>query len=76
MSLFQQWKAYLLKNNLALKCLLLLDNEPRHPQCKDDLFPEIKVVFVPPDSTSLLQPMGQTVTATLRPSSVTMRVAQ
>jgi hypothetical protein len=53
-TIFQDWfcsefvlavKAYLLKNNLALKCLLVLDNTPGHPQCIGDLFPEIKVVF-------------------------------
>jgi hypothetical protein len=47
---FQDWfysafvpavKAYLrvLKNNLALKYLLLLDNAPGQPQCIGDLFP-------------------------------------
>jgi hypothetical protein len=69
-TIFQDWfcsefvpavKAYLLKNNLALKCLLLLDNVPGHSQCVGDLFPEIKVVFLPPNTTSLLQPMDQTV---------------
>jgi hypothetical protein len=58
-------KEYLLKNNLALKCLLL-DNAPGHPQCIDDLVPEIKVVFLPPNTTSLLQLMDQTVIATFK----------
>jgi hypothetical protein len=50
-TIFQDWfcskfvpavKAYLLKNNLVLKCvLLLLDSAPGHPQFIGDLFPEI-----------------------------------
>jgi hypothetical protein len=72
---FQDWfsnlfvpaaKAYLLKSNLSFKCLLLLDNAQGHPQTLGDLFPEVKVVFLPPNSTSLLQPMDQTVIATFK----------
>jgi hypothetical protein len=40
-----------------------LDNAPGHPQGIGDLFPEIKVVFLPPNTTSLLQPMDHTVIA-------------
>jgi hypothetical protein len=74
-TIFQDWfcsefvpavKTYLLKNNFALKCLLLLDNAPGRPQCIGDLFPEIKVVFLPPNTTSLLQLMDQTVIATFK----------
>jgi hypothetical protein len=64
-TIFQDWfcsdfvpavKAYLLKNNLIFK-YLLLDNAPGHPQCIGDPFPEIKMVFLvflPPNTTSLL----------------------
>jgi hypothetical protein len=45
---------------------LLLDNAPGHPQSLGDLFPEVKVVFLPPNTTSLLQPMDQTVIATFK----------
>jgi hypothetical protein len=62
-TIFQDWFCsafvpavkYLLKNNLASKCLLLLDNAPGHPRCVGGLFPEIKVVFLLPNNTSLLQ---------------------
>jgi hypothetical protein len=73
-TIFQDWfcsefvpavKAYLLKNNLALRCLLL-DSAPGHSRCIGDLFPEIKVVFLPSDTTSLLQPMDQTVIVTFK----------
>jgi hypothetical protein len=55
-TLFQDWfsnyflpavRPYLLKSNLSFKCLLLLDNVPGHPQSLGDLFPEVKVVFLP-----------------------------
>jgi hypothetical protein len=74
-SIFQDWfcssfvptvKAYLLKNNLAFKCLLLLDNASGHLQCVGDLFPEIKVVFLPPNTTLLLQLMDKTVIAAFK----------
>jgi hypothetical protein len=74
-NLFQDWfsntfvpavKAYLLESNLSFKCLLLLDNAPGHPQSLGDLFPEVKVVFLPTNTTSLLQPMDQTVNATFK----------
>jgi hypothetical protein len=69
-------KAYLLKNNLALKCLLLLDNAPGHPQCIGDLLPEIKVVFLPPNTTTLLQLMDHTVIVSFKRYYVCCTVTQ
>nr|XP_032835765.1 tigger transposable element-derived protein 1-like isoform X1 [Petromyzon marinus]XP_032835766.1 tigger transposable element-derived protein 1-like isoform X1 [Petromyzon marinus] len=58
-------KKYLLENNLPLKVLLVMDNAPAHPPClEDDLLEEfefIKVKFLPPNTTPLLQPMDQQV---------------
>ncbi|KAM3936799.1 tigger transposable element-derived protein 1-like [Leptodactylus fuscus] len=58
-------KQYLLSNNLPLRALLLLDNTPGHPPAlQDDILEEfqfIKVVFLPPNTTSILQPMDQQV---------------
>ncbi|KAM3936129.1 tigger transposable element-derived protein 1-like [Leptodactylus fuscus] len=58
-------KQYLLSNNLPLRALLLLDNAPGHPPAlQDDILEEfqfIKVVFLPPNTTSILQPMDQQV---------------
>jgi hypothetical protein len=42
--------------------MMLLEN----PQPFGDLFPEIKVVFLRPNTTSLFQPMEQTVIATFK----------
>ena len=58
-------KKYLEENKLPLKCLLVLDNAPAHPPgLEDDILPEfsfIKVLYLPPNTTPLLQPMGQQV---------------
>ncbi|GFW22708.1 DDE-1 domain-containing protein [Trichonephila clavipes] len=70
--LFKEWlfkvcassiKDYLDTNDLPLKALLLLDNAPGHPKdLKDNLlmdFPWLTVQFLPPNTTSLIQPMDQ-----------------
>jgi hypothetical protein len=58
-------KKYLAENNLPLKVLLVMDNAPAHPPgLEDDLLEEfkfIKVNFLPPNTTPLLQPMDQQV---------------
>ena len=58
-------KKYLLEKNLPLKVLLVMDNAPAHPPgLEDDLLEEfefIKVKFLPPNTTPLLQPMDQQV---------------
>ncbi|GFT08073.1 tigger transposable element-derived protein 1 [Nephila pilipes] len=58
-------KKYLIDNGLPLKCVLLLDNAPAHPPgLEDDLLDEfkfIKIVYLPPNTTSTLQPMDQQV---------------
>ena len=60
-----QVKAYLISKNLPLKCLLLMDNSPAHPPgLEEDLLEEfkfIKVKFLPPNTTPILQPMDQQV---------------
>ncbi|XP_045104973.1 tigger transposable element-derived protein 1-like, partial [Portunus trituberculatus] len=59
------FKKYLTDNGLPLKCVLLLDNAPGHPPgLADDLLDEfkfIKVVYLPANTTSILQPMDQQV---------------
>ncbi|KAJ8720806.1 hypothetical protein PYW08_006271 [Mythimna loreyi] len=76
-TIFMEWftetfipsvKAHQLKNGKREKTLLLLDNAPTHPSCdvlneKDEF---IKVMFLPPKVTSLLQPMDQGVIETFK----------
>ncbi|XP_026474799.1 tigger transposable element-derived protein 1-like [Ctenocephalides felis] len=73
--LFEEWftkhfitevKQYCSNNNLAYKALLILDNAPGHPVRIADIDPQIKVVFLPPNTTSLLQPMDQGVIASFK----------
>nr|XP_053643175.1 tigger transposable element-derived protein 1-like [Cherax quadricarinatus]XP_053643176.1 tigger transposable element-derived protein 1-like [Cherax quadricarinatus]XP_053643177.1 tigger transposable element-derived protein 1-like [Cherax quadricarinatus]XP_053643178.1 tigger transposable element-derived protein 1-like [Cherax quadricarinatus] len=58
-------KNYLMEKKLDLKCLLVLDSAPGHPSdlaerlSRDMSF--IKVKFLPPNTTPLLQPMDQQV---------------
>ncbi|XP_068237019.1 tigger transposable element-derived protein 1-like [Palaemon carinicauda] len=74
MTIFIEWvnvcfgpavKNFLEENNLSLKCLLILDNAPAHPPgLKANLHPDfcfIKVLYLPPNTTPLLQPMDQSV---------------
>ncbi|XP_071033057.1 tigger transposable element-derived protein 1-like [Parasteatoda tepidariorum] len=77
--LFKEWlfkvcapsiKDYLDTNDLPLKALLLLDNAPGHPKdLEDNLltdFPWLTVQFLPPNTTSLIQPMDQEVIAAFK----------
>ena len=60
------WKDYCAKENIDFKILLLLDNAPAHPPNLDDLHDNIKVVFLPPNTTALIQPMDQGVIAAFK----------
>lgn len=58
-------KKYLEEKNLPLKALLVLDNAPAHPKgLEEDFSVEygfIRVKFLPPNTTPLIQPMDQQV---------------
>ncbi|XP_068225072.1 tigger transposable element-derived protein 1-like [Palaemon carinicauda] len=60
-------KNYLEENDLPLKCLLVQDNAPAHPPGLEDIiypdFDFIEVLYLPPNTTPLLQPMDQQVIA-------------
>nr|XP_008512063.1 PREDICTED: tigger transposable element-derived protein 1-like [Equus przewalskii] len=57
---------YCLENNISFKILLIVDNAPRHPPFIGDLPPNIRVVFLPPNTTSLIQPTDQGFIATFK----------
>ncbi|XP_042230822.1 tigger transposable element-derived protein 1-like [Homarus americanus] len=52
--------------NQPFKILLVLDNAPGHPSYLDDFHANIKVVYLPPNTTSVLQPMDQGVMASFK----------
>ncbi|GBM97528.1 Tigger transposable element-derived protein 1 [Araneus ventricosus] len=58
-------KKYLQENNLPMQALLVLDNAPAHPpNFEDDIlekFKFIKALYLPPNTTPILQPMDQQV---------------
>ncbi|XP_049288852.1 tigger transposable element-derived protein 1-like [Anopheles funestus] len=74
-SIFNEWflqnfvpevEKYCRDKGIPFKILLLVDNAPGHPIELNELHPNVEVVFLPPRTTSLLQPMDQGVIATLK----------
>lgn len=73
--LFQEWflhyfvpeaKQYCLTNDIPFKILLIIDNATGHSPNLDNLHPDIKVLFTPPNTTALIQPMNQGVIASFK----------
>ncbi|UYV76721.1 hypothetical protein LAZ67_14001873 [Cordylochernes scorpioides] len=54
---------YMKEMGLKFKILLILDNAPGHPNLEH---PNIKVVFFPPNTTSLIQPLDQGIISTFK----------
>ncbi|XP_053646540.2 tigger transposable element-derived protein 1 isoform X2 [Cherax quadricarinatus] len=52
-------EAYCKKNNIPFKILLIADSAPCHPRALIGMYQEIKVVLMPENTPSLLQPMEQ-----------------
>ncbi|XP_023315490.1 tigger transposable element-derived protein 1-like [Trichogramma pretiosum] len=81
--LFEEWfnfsfvpevREFLLTRNLAFKVLLIIDNAPSHPESIQTAHPDIEILFLPPNTTALLQPMDQTLL--LRKLIATTRLKQ
>ena len=73
-SLFEQWftemfipevKAYCRRKEIPFKILLLLDNCTAHPDLSH-INPNVKIMMLPPNTTSLIQPMDQGCIATAK----------
>ena len=60
------WKKYCEKENLSFKILLLIDNAPSHPIHLDELDENVKVIFISPNTTALMQPTDQGVIAAFK----------
>uniref|UniRef100_UPI00358F1F1B tigger transposable element-derived protein 1-like n=1 Tax=Myxine glutinosa TaxID=7769 RepID=UPI00358F1F1B len=61
-----QVERYMVGKNLAFKVLLLLNNASGHPANLDVAHPNIEVIFMPPNTTSLIQPHDQGVISTYK----------
>ena len=73
-ALFKEWfqnyfvqavHQYCRDKNLDFKILLILDNASCHKIDFESLCKEVQVVFLPPNTSSILQPMDQNVIANL-----------
>ncbi|KAL7297063.1 hypothetical protein TKK_0009489 [Trichogramma kaykai] len=65
-SFIPEVKIYLAKENLSFKVLLLLDNCKSHGDTVLLAHPNVEILFLPPNTTSLIQPMDQCVIATFK----------
>nr|XP_014349780.1 PREDICTED: tigger transposable element-derived protein 4-like [Latimeria chalumnae] len=68
---FEIYESWLLKldrkfNSAKQKVLLFVDNCPTHPKALSKTLKAIKVVFLPPNMTSKLQPMDQGIIKNLK----------
>ncbi|XP_055633874.1 tigger transposable element-derived protein 1-like [Toxorhynchites rutilus septentrionalis] len=56
-------KPYLAKKGLEFRVLLVIDNAPGHLRVEH---PNVQIVFLPPNTTSLIQPLDQGIIATFK----------
>ncbi|GFV40879.1 tigger transposable element-derived protein 1 [Trichonephila clavipes] len=56
-------EAYMKEKSLDFKVLLIVDNAASHPQLEH---PNLQLVFLPPNTTSLIQPLDQGIIATFK----------
>ena len=61
-----QVERYLAGKNLSFKVLMLLDNASGHPTDLNGAHPNVEVMFLPPNTTSLIQPLDQGVISTFK----------
>ncbi|CAM4653493.1 unnamed protein product [Lepidochelys kempii] len=57
--LFPEVRQYLEEKGLDFKVLLIVDNAPGHPATLRFAHNNVEVVFLPPNTTSILQPLNQ-----------------
>ena len=59
-------EVYCKRSNLDCKALLLLNNAPGHSQELNNIDPRITVMFIPPNTSSLLPPLDQGIISTFK----------
>ncbi|EMP31440.1 Proteasome assembly chaperone 1 [Chelonia mydas] len=64
------------ENDIPFKITLIVDNAPGDPAHLDSFHPNVKVVFLPLNTTSILQPMDQGVIANFKAYSLRSTFAQ
>ncbi|MFH4984556.1 hypothetical protein AB6A40_011265 [Gnathostoma spinigerum] len=83
--LFEDWfmncfipqvREYCLEKDIPFKILLLLDNAPGHPPHLGDLHPDVKCIFLPPNTIPVIEPMDQGSIATLKANYLQTTFAQ
>ncbi|XP_023314095.1 tigger transposable element-derived protein 1-like [Trichogramma pretiosum] len=66
LSFVPEVRAFSSRENLSFKVLLLLDNCAALPDALMTSNPDVKILFLPPNTTSLIQPMDQSIIATFK----------
>lgn len=64
--LHRELEVYCKQERIPFKILLVVDNAPSHPPHLADISNNIKIVFLPPNTTSLIQPCDQGIIATFK----------
>ena len=62
----KELELYCEKEEIPFKILLLLDNAPSHPPSAENLSNNIQLAFLPPNTTSILQPCDQGIIKTFK----------
>ena len=66
---------YCTKKGIPFKVLLEMDNAPEHLSQLGDFYPNVKVVYLPPNTAAFLQPMELGVIASFKANYLRRTIA-